>query len=74
MIKVESLGLNATELSNLINEWIIGKNAERDREILKDNLVDGKSQYQLSDKYDLSLPQIKNILRERKKQLFKHVH
>lgn len=65
--------LSRTEVSNLIDEWIIGNNAERDREILKRRLIDGRSYYQLSDEFDLSLPQIKTILKKRQEKLFKHI-
>lgn len=73
MAKVESLNLNATELSNLIDEWIVGNHAERDREILKARLIHGRSQYQLADQFDLSQTQIKNILRKREKEFFSKV-
>lgn len=72
-MKPENTGLSASQLSHLIDEWIIGNNAERDREILKEKLINGKSLYQLSDMFNLSLTQIKNILRKRQNELFKHL-
>ena len=72
-MKVESLGLSASELSNLIDEWIVGNHAERDREILKAKLIHGRSLYQLSDQFDLSQTQIKNILRKRQIEFFSKV-
>lgn len=74
MKQIESLGLTATEISNLIDEYIIGNNAERDREILKARLVLGRSLYQLSNQFYLSQTQIKNILRKRQKEFFTHVN
>lgn len=73
MIRVESLGLKATELASLIDEWVVGNHAERDREILKAKLIHGRSIYQLSDQFDLSQTQIKNILRKREKEFFSKV-
>lgn len=70
---MKDLDISRTELSNLIDEYIIGNNAIRDRDILKDRLIDGYSYYQLSEKYNLSLTSIKQILSKRNKQLFKHL-
>lgn len=72
-MKIEESGLSASQLSHLIDEWIIGNHAERDREILKEKLIHGKSLYQLSDMFDLSITQVKNILRKRQNELFKHL-
>jgi len=33
--------LSKSQIDALINEWIIGKNSERDREILRRRLFDG---------------------------------
>ena len=74
MVRVESMHLSATELAHLIDEWIIGNHAERDREILKAKLIHGRSIYQLSDQFDLSQTQIKNILRKREKEFFNKVN
>ena len=70
---MNNLDMSRTELSNIIDEYIIGNNAIRDREIMKDRLIDGYSYYQLSEKYNLSLPSIKQILSKRNQQLFKHL-
>lgn len=65
------LELSRTDIEELIDEWIIGANAERDRNILKRRLIDGRSYYQLSDEFELSLPQIKSIVKKRQDYLFK---
>lgn len=70
---MKNIDMSRTELINLIDEYIIGNNAIRDREIMKDRLIDGYSYYQLSEKYNLSLPSIKQILSKRNQQLFKHL-
>ena len=72
-IIMKNIDMSRTELINLIDEYIIGNNAIRDREIMKDRLIDGYSYYQLSEKYNLSLPSIKQILSKRNQQLFKHL-
>ena len=70
---MKDLEISSSELSNLIDEWVIGKNAERDREILKSSLILGRSQYQLAEQFCLSQTQIKTILKKRKQQLFNHI-
>ena len=72
-ITMKNIDMSRAELINLIDEYIIGNNAIRDREIMKDRLIDGYSYYQLSEKYNLSLPSIKQILSKRNQQLFKHL-
>lgn len=67
------LELSMSDIEYLIEEWIIGNNAERDRKILKRRLIDGLSYYELSDEFDLSLPQIKSIVKKRQEYLFKHI-
>lgn len=71
--KMKEIDLSRTEVSNLIDEYIIGNNAIRDREILKDNILDGLSYYQLSEKYNLSLTRIRDILKKRKSKLYKYI-
>lgn len=67
------LELSRSDIEYLIEEWIIGNNAERDRQILKRRLIDGRSYYELSDEFALSLPQIKTIVKKRQEHLFKHI-
>lgn len=33
--------LSKSEIEHLIDEWVIGKNAERNRKIMKRRLIDG---------------------------------
>lgn len=58
-----------SRVSELIDEYI--HNA-RDREILRDNLVDGMTYDQLAGKYDLSYERIKTIIRKGKIVIFRH--
>ena len=67
------LELSRSDIEYLIDEWIIGNNAERDGQILKRRLIDGRSYYELSEEFDLSIPQIKTILKKRQDNLFKHI-
>lgn len=51
-----------SELDRLIDEWILGRNAERDRKILKRRLFDGITYERLAEEFDLSVRQVKNIV------------
>ncbi len=61
-----------SEIAGMIDEWIIGKNARRDREILKDRLLDGLTYEKLAEKHDMSVRQIKNIVYKRQERLFQN--
>ena len=63
-----------TELNNAIDEWIVGtKNAHRDREILKDRLIEGMCFEPLAEKHDMSVVQIKRIVYKSQEKLFRHL-
>ena len=66
-------GKSRSEIERLIEEWIIGKNAKRDRAILKDRLLDGLTYEKLAEKYDMSVRQVKNIVYKCQEKLFKNI-
>jgi len=45
-----------TQIENAIEEWIVGKNAERDRAVLRRRLIDGICFEPLAEEFDLSVP------------------
>lgn len=61
-----------SEIDKLIDEWIIGRNADRDRRILKRRLFDGITYERLAEEFDLSVRQVKNIVYRREDELFLH--
>lgn len=63
--------LSRSETETLIDEWIIGRNAERDRNILKRRLLDGITYDRLAEEFDLSVRQVKNIVYKREDDIFK---
>lgn len=67
------IDLPRSAIEHLIDEWIIGRNAERDRAILKRRLLDGICYEPLAEEFDLSVRQIKNIVYKSQEQLFKHL-
>ena len=67
------INLPRSAIEHLIDEWIIGKNSERDRAILKRRLLDGVCYEPLAEEFDLSVRQIKNIVYKSETRLFKHI-
>ena len=65
--------LSRTEIERLIDEWIIGRNAERNRSILKRRLLDGITYERLAEEFDLSVRQTKTIVYKGEETLFKHI-
>lgn len=65
--------LPKSELDALIEEWIIGKNAERDRAILRRRLFDGITFEKLSEEFGLSVRQTKAIVYKCEEKVFKHL-
>lgn len=62
--------ISNSELANLIDEWVRG---ERNREMLKDRLINGMMYEPLAEKYNLSVRATQNIIYRASEQLFKHV-
>lgn len=70
--------LSRNELDSAIQQWIIGRNGERDRVILSMYLFDGITFARMQDRletmgYELGIDQIKKIVRKRKEELFRHI-
>jgi len=68
---VDNYDISRSELESLIDEWVIGRNACRNRQILKSRLCDGLTYEQLADRYQLSERQLKNIVYRYDKILWK---
>lgn len=62
--------ISNSEIAALIDEWI---HSERDRRILKRRLIDGICFEPLAEEFDMSVRQIKNIVKASQTKLFKHV-
>jgi DNA-directed RNA polymerase sigma subunit (sigma70/sigma32) len=59
--------ISRSELEKAIDEWILN---ERDRDVLKRRLVDGKTYEALSYEFDLSVRHIKTIVYKAEDRLF----
>lgn len=68
-----------------IDQWILGRNGERDRLILRMYLFDGITYSRMLDRlgeiarrtndptYEIGEDQLKKVIRKRKAELFKHI-
>lgn len=65
--------LSRSQLIALIDEWIVGKNGERNRAILKRRLIDGLTYEQIAEEFDLSVRQTKTIIYKEEQKLIKHL-
>lgn len=65
--------LSRTEIENLLTEYVVGKNAERDRNILERRLIDGLTYERLAEEFDLSTVHVKEIVKKRQEKLFKRL-
>ena len=66
----ESMG--RTEIESIIDEWVIGRNAERNRAILKRRLIDGITYERLAEEFDLSTRYTKEIVYRCERRIFRH--
>ena len=60
-----------TEISTAISEHISGRNAERDRKILRRRLIDGITYERLAEEFELSSNHIQRILYAREAELMR---
>lgn len=65
--------ISRSEYEAAIDEWITGKNAERDRRLLSRRLIDGVTFEQLAEEFDLSVRQTKDLVYKRSEVLFRHI-
>lgn len=61
------------EVDALIDEWIWGDNAERDRAIIRRKLYSGIKFEQLAEEFDLSVQSVKKIVNKGRKKIFRHI-
>lgn len=67
-MKIEDL--SNYQISDLIDEWVRG---ERNRKLLKRRLIDLICYEPLAEEFDLSVPQVKNIIYKEQDKLFKKI-
>lgn len=70
MTKMENYDLSRSEWENLIDEWIF---SERDRAMLKRNLLDGRTYEQIAEQFDMSARQVARLIPKLQEKLFKRI-
>lgn len=65
--------ISRSELIRLINQWIIGSNAERNRKIIKRRLIDGICFEPLAEEFGLSVRYIKSVVYKCEDKIFSHL-
>ena len=65
--------LSRTEIEFAIDEWIVGKNAERDRKVIRRRLIDGVTFERLAEENELSVSQAKRIVWKWSEIVFQHL-
>jgi hypothetical protein len=73
MTNEELFSKSRSEWEHLIDEYVIGRNAERDKAILKRRLLDGVLLEPLAEEFDLSVQQIKTIIYKSQNRISKHI-
>ena len=69
---IDFRGKSRTEIEYLIHEYVIGRNAERNRAVLSRRLLDGITFECLAEEFDLSVRQVKNIVYKASEQIYRH--
>lgn len=65
--------LSNSEIARLIDEYVRGMHAARNRQMLKDRLIDGMLFEDLAEKYGLSVCATQNAIYKASEQLFRHI-
>ena len=65
--------LSKSKLEFLIDEYIVGRNASRNKEIMHYRLIDGLTYERIAEKMDMSERQIKNIVYKTEQKLIKYL-
>ena len=70
---LESVTYSRSEWENIIDEWIIGTNSERNRKLIKRRLLDGIKYEPLAEEFELSVQHTKEIVYACTKTLSQHI-
>ena len=68
------LQVSNPKIDEMISEFIGGKNAERDRKILRRRLIDGITYERLAEEFELSTNHIQRILYTREIELLRAIN
>ena len=66
-------GVSRERLFRVIDEYIVGRHAERDRQIMRRRLYDGVCFEPLAEEFGLSVQHVKRIVYQRECEIFSHL-
>lgn len=72
-VDLSDCGKSRDEVVHIIEQWVIGPNAERDRRILVRALVDGVPYEPLEEELQVSVSTIKRVISKNAYRVLKHV-
>ena len=73
MKKMESYNLSRSEWERLIDEYVIGRNSERNRKMLKRRLLDCITYERLAEEIDMSVQNVCSTIYKCQDRVFKHL-
>lgn len=62
-----------SQLEHFIEEWVLGLNAARNKQIIKDKFFEGMTIQKIAEKHDLSETRVKTVIRTFKHKIDAHV-
>lgn len=61
------------DICKIIDDYVRGRNAERNRRLLKRRIIDGVTLERLAEEFDLSVSQVKEIIRRTSPLIYDHL-
>lgn len=65
--------VNKDAIIAVMEQWIMGRNSERNRAIFYDHLFRGLTYEQIAEIHDMSSRQIQNVIRACERAVFPHI-
>jgi DNA-directed RNA polymerase specialized sigma24 family protein len=63
----------SSKVEDIIDEFIRGHKADRNRCMLKDKLIDGLTYEEIAERYEMSVRQVKTIIYEKTQIIVSHL-
>ena len=73
MTNLENYNLSRSEWEKVIDEYLIGRNSERNRKMLKRRLLDGITYERLAEEFDMSVQNVCSTIYKCQDKVFKHL-
>jgi DNA-directed RNA polymerase specialized sigma24 family protein len=70
---LENYNLSRSEWEKFIDEYLIGRNSERNRKMLKRRLLDGITYERLAEEFDMSVQNVCSTIYKCQDKVFRHL-